>query len=275
MKKIKIAQLQLTVPHDKSEVLHTVGIACNQAVTNGADFITLPEMFCCPYEVNNFPVNAEKEGGAAWTFCADLARQNRVYLSAGTMPELDEEGHVFNTAYMFDREGNQIAKHRKAHLFDINVQNGQSFQESATLTAGNTITTFETEFCTMGLCICYDFRFPELGRLMALRGAKIIIVPAAFNMTTGPAHWELTFRSQALSNQVFTVGTAPARDKDSCYTSWGHSIVVDPWGQVVEQMDERIGIQYSELDLYQIDSIREQLPLLKHRRIDMYHLSEL
>lgn len=274
MNKIKFAQLQLTVPGDKNEALHGAEEALRQAVENGADFVTLPEMFCCPYQVSNFPIYAEKEEGAVWTFCADLARKNNIYLSAGTMPELDNEGHVFNTAYVFDREGKQIAKHRKAHLFDINVENGQSFQESATLTAGDAVTTFETEFCTMGLCVCYDFRFPELGRLMAMRGAEVIIVPAAFNMTTGPAHWELTFRSQALSNQVFTVGTAPAREANSCYVSWGHSIAVDPWGQVIEQMDEQVGIQYSQLDLSRIDDVRRQLPLLKHRRIDLYDLSE-
>jgi len=127
----------------------------------------------------------------------------------------------------------------------------------------------------MGLCICYDFRFPELCRLMALQGAQIILVPAAFNMTTGPAHWELTFRSQALYNQVFTVGTAPARDLTASYHSWGHSIVVDPWGTIVSQMDETPDLRMIEIDPSRTGEIREQLPLLRHRREDVYQLAQL
>lgn len=160
------------------------------------------------------------------------------------------------------------------HLFDINVKNGQRFQESETLSAGNSVTTFDTEFGVFGLCVCYDFRFPELGRLMALNGAKVILVPAAFNMTTGPAHWELMFRSQALNNQVYAIGTAPTRDPSAPYVSWGHSIVVDPWGRVVHQMDEMSGTQITELDLEFVADIRAQLPLLKHRRTDVYMLTE-
>ena len=106
------------------------------------------------------------------------------------------EGKIRNTAYVFDRQGNQIAKHSKVHLFDIDVKGGQSFKESDTLTPGDHSTVFETEFGIMGLCICFDFRFPELARRMALDGAKAIFVPAAFNMTTGPAHWEVMFRSR-------------------------------------------------------------------------------
>ena len=110
---------------------------------------------------------------------------------------------------------------------------------------------------------------------MALQGAQIILVPAAFNMTTGPAHWELTFRSQALYNQVFTVGTAPARDLTASYHSWGHSIVVDPWGTVVSQMDETPDLRVIEIDSSRTDEIREQLPLLRHRREDVYQLTQL
>jgi predicted amidohydrolase len=231
-------------------------------------------MFCCPYEAANFPLYAEPEGGDIWSLCRDLSKQYSLYLSAGSMPELDESGKVYNTAYMFDRMGNQIAKHRKMHLFDISVTGGQTFRESDTLSAGNEVTTFETEFGTMGLCVCYDFRFPELGRLMALKGAQLVLVPAAFNMTTGPAHWELTFRAQAVFNQFFTVGTASARDTGASYQAWGHSIAVNPWGTVIAQMGETAGFQFVELDLSKTKQIREQLPLLQHRRTDIYTLAE-
>lgn len=273
--KIRIAQLQLPVFPSKEDTKRHVTAACEKAAAQGADLIALSEMFCCPYEVQNFPLYAEKEGGPTWQFAADLARRLGVYLSAGSMPEADEEGRIYNTAYVFDRSGRQIAKHRKMHLFDINVVGGQSFQESITLTPGNEVTTFDTEFGPMGLCICYDFRFPELSRLMALEGAQLLLVPAAFNMTTGPAHWELTFRSQAVYNQVYAIGTAPARDLSASYHSWGHSIVTDPWGSVMAQMDEAEGMQITDIDLDRVAEIREQLPLLQHRRTDVYELRSL
>ena len=183
-----------------------------------------------------------------------------------------EKDRVYNTAYVFDREGKQIGKHRKAHLFDINVEGGQCFKESDTLSPGERIGCFDTEFCRIGLCICYDFRFPETARLMAQDGAKIILVPAAFNMTTGPAHWELMFRQRAVESQCYVIGTAPARDPESSYTSWGHSIAVDPWGRILTQMDEKEGIRIVELDLDYVDKVRQELPLLAHRRSDLYEL---
>ena len=154
------------------------------------------------------------------------------------------------------------------------MKGGQCFKESDTLTAGDQVTVFDTEFGTMGLCICYDFRFPELARLMVEKGAKVILVPAAFNMTTGPAHWEILFRCRALDNQAFVLGTAPARDPSSGYTSWGHSIAVSPWGDILGQMDEREGCMIHTLDLERAGEVRNQLPLLKHRRKDMYRLEE-
>ena len=272
MRTLKILQAQMKVPVHKEEALAKAEAACEQAVREGAQLLTLPEMFCCPYETENFPLYGEEEGGRVWSRCSELARDYRLYLSAGSMPERGAEGRVYNTAYVFAPDGRQIAKHRKAHLFDINVAGGQYFKESDTLTAGNEVTVFDTEFGRMGLCVCYDFRFPELARLMVLRGAKVILVPAAFNMTTGPAHWELMFRAQAMFQQCFAVGTAPARDLSASYHSWGHSIVADPWGAVLCQMDEREGYQTAELDLEKVDAVREQIPLLRHRRIDLYNL---
>lgn len=273
MSTVRIAQLQLSVLPDKEESLARMERACARAAEQGADLVALPEMFCCPYEVGSFPAYAEEEGGRVWTACSAAARTHGVYLCAGTVPERGRDGRIFNTAYVFDRDGRQLAKHRKMHLFDIDIKGGQRFRESETLSPGESVTVFETEFGVFGLCVCYDFRFPELGRLMALAGAQAILVPAAFNMTTGPAHWELTFRSQALYNQVFAVGTAPARDPHASYTSWGHSIVTDPWGEVIAQLDEKPGMQLADLALCRVSEVREQLPLLRHRRTDVYQLS--
>lgn len=271
--KLRVYQAQIRVSAKPEEALGIAEAACKCAAGLHADLVVLPEMFCCPYETANFPLYAQPEGGQIWTECRELAKSYGLYLSAGSMPELGFDGSVYNTAYVFDRNGSQIAKHRKMHLFDIDVKGGQSFKESDTLTAGNRITVFDTEFGKMGLCICYDFRFPELCRLMALQGAEVILVPAAFNMTTGPLHWELMFRSQAMYNQVFALGTAPARDLSASYHSWGHSIAVDPWENVMAQMDEKEGYQLVELDTDEISAVREQLPLLRHRRSDLYTLT--
>ncbi len=270
MSVVKVANIQMHVTDDKEENFKTVQKYLEIVSKEKVDMVLLPEMFNCPYKTTNFPVYAELEGGMCWQKCSALAAKYQIYLVAGSMPEKDSEGHVYNTSYVFDRQGNQIGKHRKVHLFDISVEGGQTFKESDTLTAGNQATVFETEFGIMGICICYDFRFPELSRLMVDKGAKVILVPGAFNMTTGPAHWEILFRNRALDNQVFVIGTAPARDENSGYTSWGHSIVVAPWGNIIEQMEEKEGYIINELDLSQVDKVRKELPLLAHRRNDIY-----
>ncbi len=274
MTSLRIAQAQMPVYTDRNKLKGVLEVLAERAVQGGAGFLALPEMFCCPYDVSCFPVFAEKEGGPLWQACSDLARTFNIYLSAGTMPERDSDGKIYNTAYVFDRNGRQIAKHRKMHLFDISVKNGQHFRESAVLSPGNSVTVFETEFCTMGLAICYDIRFPELFRLMAAKGAKVIFVPASFNMTTGPMHWELLFRSQAVFNQTFVVGTAPARVADSSYISWGHSIITDPWGNTISQMEDKEELRITKTDLSLCDEVREQIPVLRHLRDDVYTLTE-
>lgn len=271
---MKVAAIQMPTVKDKIQNIRTAGTYIEKIKAENPDFVILPEMFCCPYQTENFPVYAEKEGGPSWQAMSDYARKYHIYLIAGSMPEADDVGKVYNTAYIFDRDGKQIGKHRKAHLFDINVKNGQHFKESDTLTSGDHATVFDTEFGKMGVMICYDIRFPEFARTMVLDGARMIFVPAAFNMTTGPAHWELTFRARALDNQIYMLGCAPARDTQAGYISWGHSIVTDSWGKVMKQLDEKEGILIEEIDLDREDQIREQLPLLKHRKSEMYHLQE-
>ena len=274
MRKLRILQAQIMVPDKKEEAIELAESICAKAREEHADIATFPEMFCCPYDNACFPVYAEEEGGRIWQACSDAAAKNGVWLSAGTMPELGADGKIYNTAYVFDREGHQAAKHRKMHLFDVDIEGGQHFHESDTLSPGNEVTVFDTEFGKMGLCVCYDFRFPELGRLMALEGAEAVLVPAAFNLSTGPKHWELMFRAQAMFNQLFTIGTAPARDMSAVYHSWGHSIVTDPWGAVVSHMDEKEGLRLTEIDIDLVSEVREQLPLLKHRRGDIYSLEK-
>lgn len=274
MEKIKIAAIQMSTVADKMENVRTVKTYLEKIKDENPDFVILPEMFCCPYQTENFPIYAEKEGGPVWQQLSGYAKQYGIYLIGGSMPEKDAEGNVYNTSYIFDREGKQIGKHRKVHLFDIDVKGGQTFKESDTLTAGDSNTVFDTEFGKIGVMLCFDIRFPELSRMMVNDGAKVIFVPAAFNMTTGPAHWELSFRTRALDNQIYMVGCAPARDVSAGYISWGHSIVTDPWGRVTGMLDENEGILLAELDMDYEEQVREELPLLKSRRKDIYQLAK-
>ena len=275
MAKIKVAAIQMPTVTDKMQNVRTAGIYLEKIKDEKPDFVILPEMFCCPYQTQNFPVYAEEEGGSVWQQLSEYAKQYGIYLIGGSMPEKDAEGKVYNTSYIFDRQGKQIGKHRKVHLFDIDVTGGQTFKESDTLTAGDHDTVFDTEFGRMGVMLCFDTRFPELARMMVNDGAKAIFVPAAFNMTTGPAHWELSFRTRALDNQIYMIGCAPMRDESAGYISWGHSIVTDPWGRVIDMLDEKEGVLLTELDLDYEEQVREELPLLKSRRKDMYRLEKL
>lgn len=274
MAKFKTALLQTkVVKNKKNNVDHALSLI-EEVAEKGADLAVFPEMFCCPYDNSFFKEYGEEEGGYAFTRISRAARKAGIYVVAGTMPEL-EANKVYNTSYVFGRKGEKIGKHRKMHLFDIDVEGGQYFKESDVLSPGRDVTVFDTEFCKMGLGICYDIRFPELSRLMALEGAQVIIFPAAFNMTTGPAHWELNFRGRALDNQVYTIGVAPARDMEASYHSYGNSIVVSPWGNIINRMDEKEGYIIQEIDLAYVEKVRNELPLLKHIRKDIYKVSRV
>lgn len=268
--KVKIAQIQTHINQSRQKNLENMEEKLERVMQQRPDIVTFGEMITCPYATGNFPIYAEKEGEESWQTFQRLARKYHIYLSAGTIPEVDKDGRVYNTAYVFDREGNQIAKHRKVHLFDIAVSGGQRFRESETLTPGDKFTVFDTEFGKMGICICFDLRFPELSRLMVDAGANVIFVPAAFNLTTGPAHWETLFRSRALDNQCYMVGTSDARDVTADYISWGHSILVSPWGDIIAQMNEEENFMVHEIDLEYVTKVRKELPLLSARRLDIY-----
>lgn len=266
---MRAAMIQMKVVHDKQQNLIHARELLYQAARDRIDLAVLPEMFCCPYSNRFFRAYGEEEGGAAWTALSQTARELQIYLVGGSMPELSD-GKVYNTSYVFDRGGRQIAKHRKAHLFDIDVEGGQRFQESEVLSPGSQVTVFDTEFGKIGLCICFDFRFQELAKTMADRGAQLIVVPAAFNMTTGPAHWELLFRQRAVDNQIFTLGTAPSRDKTEEYVSYANSILADPWGTVVARAGTGEEVLLAEIDFAQNEAIRRQLPIRSARRSDLY-----
>ena len=265
----QLALCQMKVGMDKKKNLSTAEAMVRKAAERGAKVVALPEMFNCPYSNKYFREYAEGEKGETVRFLSSLAKELKIYLIGGSIPELDQD-HVYNTSFSFDKEGNMIGKHRKVHLFDIDVKGGILFKESETLTPGEHMTVFETEFCKIGVAICYDVRFPELFRKMTLAGAKLIVLPGAFNMTTGPAHWELTMRARALDNQIYFAAVSPARDTEGAYQAYGNSCIATPWGEFCGKTDYRESIVFAELDMEFVDSIRDQLPLLKHRKPDLY-----
>ncbi len=267
----KIALCQMATFMDKEDNKAKAKKLVEKAAANGAQVVVLPEMWNTPYSNNYFRPFAEPQDGPTVRFLSDLAKNNDIYLIGGSISELDD-GKVYNTSYSFDRQGNIIGKHRKVHLFDIDVEGGIRFMESDTLTAGDKTTVIETEYGKIGVAICYDVRFPELSRNMALAGAKLIVLPAAFNMTTGPAHWDLTMRARALDNQVYFAACSPARDEDGVYVAYGNSCIASPWGEFVAHAEDKETIIYGDIDFDYVDSIRQQLPLLKHRKTDLYNL---
>ena len=270
MEKVRIALIQMNICREVEENIRTAARMIRQAAAQ-ADIVVLPEMFCCLYTNSAFRAAKGPKGGRIWSALQKAAAENHIWLIGGSMPE-EENGRIYNTCFIFDREGRQIARHRKVHLFDIAVEGGQHFRESDTFTPGDSYTVFDTEFGKMGVEICFDIRFQELARITALAGAQVIFIPAAFNMTTGPAHWELHFRGRAVDNQVYMCGCAPARDENGPYISYANSIIVSPWGEVTGRLDESVGILYQELDLAMVDRIRAQLPIMQNRRTDLYEV---
>lgn len=279
MNKINIALCQMNVVDNKGENIRKAIQMIKESKKQGADLAVLPEMFNCPYENEKFIEYAEElNGSQTLEKIANIAKEENIHVLAGSIPELEEDGEgiqsIYNTAVLFDNKGKLLGKHRKMHLFDIDVKGKIYFKESDTLSAGNEFTVIETELTTIGIGICYDVRFVELSRIMALNGAQILIFPGAFNLTTGPAHWEILFRSRALDNQVYAIGVAPALDKDASYNSFGHSIAVNPWGEIIEELDYEEGLKIVEIDLDEIKRIREEIPILKNRRTDLYEIKE-
>ena len=276
MNKIKIALCQMNVVDNKESNIKKAIQMIRKSKKQGADMAVLPEMFNCPYENEKFIEYAEElDDSKTLREIAKAAKEDSIHVLAGSMPELEKDANaIYNTAVLFDSNGKVLGKHRKMHLFDIDVKGKIYFKESDTLSAGNEITVIETELVTIGIGICYDVRFVELSRLMALNGAQILIFPGAFNLTTGPAHWELLFRSRALDNQAFAIGVAPALDKEASYNSYGHSIAANPWGEVIEELDFEEDLRIVEVDLDEIKRIREEIPILKNRRTDLYEINE-
>lgn len=268
--KFIMAACQMNISDNKDKNIEKACTMIENAAKKGAELIALPEMFNCPYDNSLFSTYAEdSKRSTTLKNISNAALSHGVYVVAGTIPENDSD-IIYNTSFIFDRKGKIIGKHRKIHLFDIDIPGKIYFKESSTLSPGNEITIIDTDLCKIGIGICYDIRFPELSRIMALGGAQLVIMPGAFNMTTGPAHWELLIRARAVDNQVYFAGISPARNEKLKYISYGNSIISDPWGNTIARAGSDEEILFAEINLEEVNRIREELPLLKHRRKDIY-----
>lgn len=207
---------------------------------SGAKVVALPECFNSPYGTNFFPEYAEEiPAGETSLKLSAIAKELGIYLIGGTIPERDlRDNKLYNTCTIWSPSGDLIAKYRKVHLFDIDIPGGITFRESDVLSPGNRFVIIEVDNCKIGIGICYDIRFSELARLYRKKGCDVLLFPAAFNMKTGPLHWELLGRARANDNQTFVGLISPSRDASAGYIAWGHSMVVDPWGKVLQSAKE-------------------------------------
>ncbi|KAH8893344.1 carbon-nitrogen hydrolase [Thozetella sp. PMI_491] len=281
---VKLACIQLASGSDKAANLAHARDKVLEAAAAGAKIIVLPECFNSPYGTNYFPAYAETllpspptpEQSPTFHALSAMAKEANAYLVGGSLPELVADAGAkgdtyYNTSLTFSPEGKLLATHRKVHLFDIDIPGKITFRESDVLSPGNKVTIVDLPpYGKIGIAICYDIRFPELGTIASRKGAFALIYPGAFNTTTGPLHWRLQGQARAMDNQLYVALCSPARDTSASYHAWGHSLVADPMAAVLVEAEETETIVYAELDGAKIAETRKNIPLETQRRFDVY-----
>lgn len=271
----RFAGIQLKGGADKADNISRAVAEVRRAATeHRAQVVALPEMFACPYSTATFEQYAEPADGAVCAALSQVSRECGCFVVGGSFPERGADGRLYNTCPVFSPSGTNVAMHRKVHLFKIDAGDVR-FDESEVLGAGDCATCFDTPWCTVGVGICFDVRFPEYAHTLAVRrGCKLIVYPGAFNPVTGPAHWDLLLRARAVDCQAFVAGVAPARDEKSAYASWGHSRLIGPWGDAVAAIkDDKPGMFVADVDLGTVETTRRKLPALACRRTDLYEVA--
>jgi predicted amidohydrolase len=269
-REIKVAAIQMSSTPHKQENLETAERLLRSAVSSGADLVALPELWSCHGLEEVYKGNAEPVPGPTTEFLGALARELGVYILGGSILEgTPSSTKLHNTSTFFGPDGRMSAIYRKIHLFDVRAPD-REYLESHTIAAGTEIVTAKTGAATVGLSVCYDVRFPELYRLLALRGAEVLAVPAAFTLQTGKDHWELLLRARAVENQAYVVAPAQWGRKADGRWTYGRSMIVDPWGTVLAQCPDRDGYALATLDLDYLDRFREEFPALRNRRPEAY-----
>jgi deaminated glutathione amidase len=269
-REITAAAIQMSSTPDKEENRETAERLIREAVSAGADLVALPELWSCHGLDEVYRENAEPVPGPTTEFLGSLALELKVYVLGGSILE-GETGseRLSNTSTFFDPSGEMTAVYRKIHLFDVKVSD-REYLESANIAPGKDVVTAKAGAATLGFSVCYDVRFPELYRLLALRGAEILAVPAAFTLQTGKDHWELLLRARAVENQAFVVAPAQWGRKADGRWTYGRSMIVDPWGTVLATSPDRDGFVLATLDLDYLDRFRAEFPALANRRPEAY-----
>jgi deaminated glutathione amidase len=265
---MKVALIQMNSQDDKAANLDQARRVIERAVAEERpDLVALPEMFpLLSDDVGLKRAAAEPvPGGGAYGMLQELAARHRIVLHGGSIIERDGEA-IYNTTVVFDRDGRELARYRKLHMFDIVTPDGKEYRESATFTRGARTVCFDALDTRIGLSICYDVRFPELYVQLAKDGAKVILVPAAFTLQTGKDHWEALLRARAIETQSYVLAPAQwgqfAGGRRACY---GHSLVADPWGHVIAKAQDRVGYVAARLDLEEVERVRARMPCAQHR----------
>ncbi|HEY6638917.1 MAG TPA: carbon-nitrogen hydrolase family protein [Solirubrobacterales bacterium] len=265
-------QLNSTEKYDRN--LEVAERLVRDAAADGAELVLLPEKWTVlgpPEAIRSF---AQPLDGPALSAAAGWARELGIFLVAGSVPEVvPDQEKLANTSVMFGPEGERLATYRKIHMFDVEVGD-VSYRESAIEQAGDQISVGDANGTGIGLTICYDLRFPELYRILALRGARVITVPSAFTERTGRDHWEVLIRARAIEDQIFLVAAGQIGSAPPHYRSYGRSMIVDPWGVVLAQAPDTECFISADLDFANQDETREHLPSLRHRRPEAYRWPE-
>ena len=268
------AAVQMTSGESLEENLATVEKLVRRAHARGAALVALPENFAlmASSEREKFAhaeaIDSTGQVGPVLSRLANLCRELGIHLIAGGMPERGPDAaHVYNTCVLLGPDGAIRAAYRKIHLFDVAIPDGAVYRESATVSPGAAPVIAETPWGKLGLSVCYDLRFPELYRALSLAGARILVVPAAFTQHTGKDHWHVLLRARAIENQCFVIAPGQYGRHSEKRVTYGHSLIVDPWGTVLAEAGDGEGLAVAELDFDQLERVRREVPCLGHRRI--------
>jgi len=272
---MRAAVVQLNSTDDHRRNLEVAEGLVRRAADDGAQLVALPEKWTVLGPGTAIRESAEPLDGPALSAAAAWARELGIFLVAGSVPEVvSGQDKLANTSVMFGPDGERRATYRKIHMFDVDV-GGVSYRESELEQAGDRIELGDADEAMVGLTVCYDLRFPELYRILAVRGARVITVPSAFTERTGRDHWEVLIRARAIENQVFMVAAGQIGDAPPHYRSYGRSMIVDPWGVVLAQAPDTECFVAADLDFASQDRIRGRLPSLRHRRPEAYRWPEV
>jgi len=267
IKKYTVAVCQMDSRDDKQANLEQASALIREAAAKGAALAAFPETMS--YIGRGFSQQAETIPGPLSRFLCEQSKENSLWLVSGSFPEQDPSGKPKNTMLLIDPDGNIRAKYSKLHMFDVEIANGPVYKESAHNTAGDSIVLADTPFGRLGFAICYDLRFDEVFRIMALNGAQVVIIPSSFTMNTGKDHWEPLLRARAIENGIYIVAPAQIGQKVGM-NAYGKSMVIDPWGDVIARAGDRTCCVTAEIDLDYLENVRAQVPSLRNRREDIY-----